>query len=72
MIFSFSHNHIGMVIHAKEKFPVKRDPHCFHRQVFNHSLSILLLPERGCSKTCRKNIWAYQMTSPEKEEYFHG
>jgi hypothetical protein len=72
MIFSFSHNHIGMVIHAGKNSQSKEIP-----LVFIDRYSITPCQYFSClsgdvSTACRKNTWAYQLTSSEKEEYFHG
>jgi len=73
MIFSFSHNHIGMVIHAGQNILSGRDS----SRIFIDRYSITPCQYFSClsgdaSTACRKNRWAYQLTSPEKEEYFHG
>jgi hypothetical protein len=57
---------------CREKFLIKREALCFHRQVFNHSLSILLLPERGCGLSKQEKCRGFLADITRKEEYFHG
>jgi hypothetical protein len=71
MIFSFSHNHIGMVIHAGKNSLSKERPLVFIGRYSITPCQYFSYPD-GMQQSIQETYMGFLADIPRKEEYFHG
>jgi hypothetical protein len=72
MIFSFSHYHIGMVIHARQNTAFRRDRHCIFIDRYSITPCQYFSCPSGMQQCIHEKYMGFLADVPRKEEYFHG